>query len=565
MRQKQAFSILGRFLLAWALPILLGISAGAADRTTCFVPQASDSPGSGPFAGVTADQLYGVEASDGWKAYVSLWRAHHDDPSDSNVRRFLGLPLRGVLDAKPKRSRAAPSWLNWRPGSYQEIATPHFTIFSHASSADAKWVAEDLERCYWVWTQMFFPLWEASPQVTATLGRLTPQESVSQYLDGRPSRITVRRKLRVVLFRDSREYQRTLGRSVPGIERSTGFYNDQNQTIFLYVGDIDDAATRRHEMVHQLFREATRSGLRQNQMPAEESGFWLIEGIAGYFESLQVGDRVATVGGWDASRLQFARYRVLGLADSMLMDELQLDGRAAAQQRDDLARWYAHGIAQTHRLMDGGNSQERHWLYHQLADKYLVDSDLNPGALSAAGHQTLREFLRIDDDVLQDNRIDRPLASLCLSGCQVTAEGLKAIPASQSLNWLDLSGLPVGNDSVRRLAPAPQSIQRLSLERTEIDSGLGGWLAGAINLRELDLSSTAVGDSIMTTIGNAQRLEVLWMTATEVSDASIDRIAGLRQLQAVDLQRSGVTAAGLSRLQRLRPDLSINPLEIRSK
>jgi hypothetical protein len=544
---------------------LLSTPAWAADRTTCVVPRASDSPGGEPFAGVTADQAYGDQASDGWKAYVRVWRAHHDDPSDSNVRRFLGLPLHGVLDAQPKRSRSAPLWLGWRPGSYQEITTPHFTIFTHATSIQSKRVAEDLERCYWVWTQMFFPLWEASAQVTATLGALTPQESVSQFLDRRPSRITVRRKLRVVLFRDAREYQRSLGRSVPGIERSTGYYNDQNQTTFLYVGDVDDAATRRHEMVHQLFREATRSGLRQNQMPAEEAGFWLIEGIAGYFESLSVGDEVATVGGWDASRLQFARYRILGLADVMPMDELQLDGRAAAQQREDLARWYAHAIAQTHRLMDSGNPQERHWLYHQLADKYRIDSNVEPGVLTSAAHQSLNDFLRIGDSDLRDNRIEGPLASLCLNGCQVTADGLNAIPASQSLDWLDLSRLPIGNDSVRRLAPAPQSIQRLSLERTQIDAGLGDWFAGAINLRELDLSSTAVDDSIMNTIGNARRLQVLWMTATKVTDASIDRIAGLRQLQAVDLQRSGVTSAGLSRLQKLRPDLSINPLEIRSQ
>ena len=57
---------------------------------------------------------------------------------------------------------------------------------------------------------MFFPLWEASAQVTASLGGLKPQESVAQFLDRRPSRITVRRKLRVVLFRDASEYRRTL-------------------------------------------------------------------------------------------------------------------------------------------------------------------------------------------------------------------------------------------------------------------------------------------------------------------------------------------------------------------
>ena len=144
---------------------------------------------------------------------------------------------------------------------------------------------------------------------------------------------------------------------MPGIERSTGYYNDQNQTIFLYVGDVDDAATRRHEMVHQLFREATRSSLRQDRMPAEQSGFWLIEGIAGYFESLKVGDRVATVGGWDASRLQFARYRTLALADVMPMEELERDGRRCGTA--------TRGFAALVRARDRSNASVDGWRIHR--------------------------------------------------------------------------------------------------------------------------------------------------------------------------------------------------------
>ena len=132
MRQKLAFSIVCRFLLASATFLFALTRAGADDRTTCFVPLASHSPGGDAFAGVTADQAYGNDAGDGWQAYIRVWRAHHEDPSDVNIRRFLGLPLRGVLDAEPKRSRSAPPWLGWRAGSYQQVETPHFSIFTHA-------------------------------------------------------------------------------------------------------------------------------------------------------------------------------------------------------------------------------------------------------------------------------------------------------------------------------------------------------------------------------------------------------------------------------------------------
>jgi hypothetical protein len=63
----------------------------------------------------------------------------------------------------------------------------------------------------------------------------------------------------------------------------------------------------------------------------------------------------------------------------------------------------------------------------------------------------------------------------------------------------------------------------------------------------------------------AKKIETLWMTGTNLTDQSIDRIARMRQLQAVDLQRTKVTAAGIERLRKARPDLNINPLELRSE
>ncbi len=553
-----------RFSVALCVVASFCVELRAADRTLCFVPRMSNAPPESIPQGVLADESFGAGSGPGWAAYSRIWKAHHADPSDANVRRFLGLPLSGTVDAKTRRGRSAPSWLRWRAGDYRQIDTPHFTILTRASSDAGQRVAEDLERCYWVWTQMFFPLWEASEQVTTNLGGLSPEVTVSDYLKQTSARITIRRKLRVVLFRSAREYQQTLGRDRPGIERSTGFYHDGNMTICLYASEVDDVATRRHEMVHQLFREATRSTLG-GRMPGEQSGFWLIEGIAGYFESLDVGDGIATVGGWDSSRLQFARHRILLGGDVIPLDELRADGRVAAQQTRDLARWYAHAIAQTHRLMDGGDGDGRRWVYQQLANRYSIKTSLPAVELGRQSERGMASFLAIDDAHLIENSGRSGLQRLCLVGCEVTSIGISQITPSKSLSWIDLSRLPIGNDSVRWLAPAPQTIQQLTLEATRIDSGLSQWLGKATRLRELDLSGTAVDDRVIESIASATDLDTLWLTGTRVSDKSIERISRMRKLESVDLQRTEVTEVGLQRLRRSRPDLSINPLELRSE
>lgn len=533
----------------------------AADRTTLLIPLEHDANAGELPSGVFADESIGDAASDGWKAYLRLWKSHYRDPSNPVIRRFLGLPLKASFAATTRRGRSAPRSLRWAPGSYDQVDTPHFVIYSHAAQVSAQQIAQDLERCYWVWTQMFFPLWEANDQVTAALGEMPADVSVQDYLTENPARITIRRKLRVVLFRDAAEYAQTLAGEVPGIERSTGYYDNGKQTIFLYAAETDDVATRRHEVVHQLFREATRSGLGR-RIPGEDTGFWLIEGIAGYFESLYIGDRYATVGGWDSSRLQFARFRMFSSGDRMPMDELRQDGRVAAQQRSNIARWYAHAIAQTHQLMDGGNVYSRQAVYQQLAIRYKIKTDfpkVDVDAAFAGADKSILAFLSIDDAHLADNPVAQPPQRLVLAGCKVTAAGLKQVPPAPNLTWLDLAGTPIGNADVVRLAPKPSSLQQLRLEATQVDAGLVDWLRKATNLRELDLSSTRMKDSVVDAIAAAGPVAMLWLTRTDVTDESIDRIAKLAGLEMVDLQQTKITDAGLARLRRTRPNLQVNP------
>ncbi len=534
-------------------------AVGSADRTTLLVPLGDEPTSDLPPGASYPDQAFGDSTDDGWKAYIQLWKAHHDNPSEAAIRRYLGLPLDGKTEVTQRPGRAAPSWLAWQTGSYTQLSTPHFVVYSRADPETSLRVAEDLERCYWVWTQMFFPLWECQPQVTATLGDDRTSRSIVELLRGRSSRLTARRKLRIVLFRDAAEYQQTI--DVPGVERSTGFYSDEKQTTFLYGSAVDDAPTRRHELVHQLFREATSSGLGR-QMPGTEAEFWLIEGIAGYFESLHFGDGYATVGGWDSPRLQFARFRFFVVGDRMPLSELRKQGRLAAQSRSDIARWYAHAIAQVHHLLDGGKANSRRWIYSQLAKEYKIKFMLALENEGPVDDDSILKFLSVDDEHLANNQVERNLNHLCLAGCKVTPQGLNHIPPSPELQRLTLTGRQIDVDAVVRLAADPRSIEQLSLETTGIDATMVGLLSAAANLKELDLSSTAVDDSIVSAIARAKSLTTLWLTGTHVTDRSVAIIAKIPQLEEVDLQRTNVSDAGIAQLKQTNPNLNVNPLEV---
>jgi hypothetical protein len=292
--------------------------------------------------------------------------------------------------------------------------------------------------------------------------------------------------------------------------------------------------------------------------PGEKSGFWIVEGIAGYFESLRIGKAIATVGGWDSPRLQFARYRVLVHNDMMPIRELRADGRQDAQARQDIARWYAHAIAQTHHLLDSGDTKQRIAIYQLLNQRYATGAKIAGGEINPGVEQRLRQFLAIDDKLIKANPISYPLTQLCLAGCEVSEKGLDQIPASPAMRWLDLSRQPVGNAAVERLVPNPSSLRQLTLEQTKIDHGLKDWLGKATELRELDLSHTPVDDAVMKAAASAKNLEVLWITGTKVSDQSSDVIAGLSELQMVNVQQSAMTQAGLSRLKKNRPRLKLN-------
>lgn len=492
---------------------------------------------------------------DQWEAYCDAWRRHHLNPSDQETRNRLGLSAE-TMKVVQSNGRATAASMRLPSGELQRFETEHFVLLSDVNAERATEILREMERFYAVWTQLFFPLWRDRDQWDHTIKLPRPRIST---------------KHRVVLFRDVARFAEVLRAEGPGVAQSTGFYSDLKRITFM-VDDTEAAAgentaTRYHELTHQLLTEATDA--RARVRPGERRDFWLVEGIACYMESLNLRATDATVGGWQASRLQYARHRVLGTGDDLPLGDLIGDGRLAVQQRTDLARWYSFSAAYAHRMIDHDNGTglidalDRLSAVYQVRVSPFLAASVNHEASEGMQGQTvaLSSYLQLGDADFSAAGTDR-LLDLCLTRTAVTADGLSKIEPQQNLRWLDLSFLPVDNKEVLRLCVSASSLEQLSLEATRVDDSIRQWLSQAERLRELDLSSTAIGDATIVALPETLPIETLWLTGSKITDASIDRIIAMKSLQRVDFQRTGVSGIGLNRLIASRPDLQINPLEI---
>ncbi|WP_145101289.1 hypothetical protein [Rosistilla carotiformis] len=480
-----------------------------------------------------------AEADDLQLGYQMFWQAAREDPRNPNVLRALGLPADGEVPITIRPGRNADRQLNWPARSYLQVLTPHFMIDARCDRAQAIELAQRLERVYWIWTQVFYPLWENRGSVQQTLrGQGRFESRINRH--------------RVVLFANRQEYIDTLSKETPGIERSTGFYSNHAKITFLYAGADADLKTQYHELTHQLIGEASR--MRVSPDVGLPSDFWVVEGIASYMESLYLHDSYATVGGWESSRLQFARYRVRGLGESMPLQRLVGLGRDAVQQSPDIASWYSYAAAYSHLLMDGSHREE--FL------EYVRSVYEQPAKSRSLPDVDLADFLNVTSDDVRLLRPGTQLQELCLTNTQVDEAATASLSDQQQLTWLDLSRLPLTDASLAPLIRSNPNLDQLSLERTAASDATLAEIPGLSALEELDLTLAPVTDAHIAALAGLEKLETLWLTATQITDASVDVIARLPSLRQVDMQRTAVTAAAIETLRTARPGLTINPLQI---
>ena len=221
-----------------------------------------------------------------------LW----EHPQDKRALRALGVNRRGKSSQARIARNAQPS-LGWPAGKYWRIQTEHFLITTNHSEDAANQLAKILEELHDVWEQLFVEFW-------------TTAENIRQSVNGRGIRRRGGSKHKVVLFRNRDEYAHHLLRVEPQAKMTLGLYRANDRTSYFFAEDVDIrsdgqlSATWRHEVAHQLFFESTRRG----HAIGEDDNFWLVEGLALYFESLQPHNGYYSIGGFESERLQFARF-----------------------------------------------------------------------------------------------------------------------------------------------------------------------------------------------------------------------------------------------------------------
>lgn len=494
-----------------------------------------------------------AESGAGATAYQFLHETLHYNPDHEEARKILGYrnTLTGWKTAA-ERIKISPAkrphpTMNWQPGTYFLVSTPHFNIASQADEVSTRLLADKLERWHDVWRQVFFEFWNRPT-------------AVDRWLKGKGISREPTTKFDVIFFANKEQYVGQLSDWVKGIEESTGYYNDSANASFFYASDDSRIHnTWRHELTHQLFQESIRSV----KSPFNDEFVWLGEGIATYFESLADFGSYVTLGGFESRRLQFSRIRKFREGFYIPLEELSRIGRKDFQQRPDMKRLYSQSAGVTHMLMDGENGTMQRPLTEFL--KLLYQGKLKPGSFEAVIGKSFSEldqlynqFLAVKSDQVESflTQPDRR-TELALPGAALTDLAFDVIAKCRNLQWLDLTANRVSGTQLRKLSGC-QQLSQLFLTNCVIDEQTIESLRLLKNLVELDLSGSSVTDQSLAAIDGESKLIILRLTKTKVTDAGLSHLAQLKKLESLDLTDSGVTASGIDWLQSQRPQLKIN-------
>lgn len=458
--------------------------------------------------------------------------------------------LKPWLDATSRRQvqakadRHLPD-IDWKAGSYATATTPHFTIHSRAPTRLTAQLADLCEQTYCAWQQIFFEYW------CGETNTLEPFQSKNA--------VTGQERFRIVLCRDQAEYIKLLQSIEPNIRVSTGYYHPRSKTAFFYWDARDPqrtTSTLRHELAHMFFQQA---GQEVSQLDSDkQAGIWVVEGIALYFESLSLLSNgfmdAVEIGGWDAPRLQAARFRRLHDETWIPWNEFHAETGEKLRARSDIAQWYTQAAGLVHFMMDrSADSRSALQAYLQRVYQGNPQSTILDGS---SDDDALREhYDAYLQDVLKQIPGRTPLSErndIVLSRIPVTSESLLAWPSSvRKLQWMDLSFTQV-DDSLLAATPA-WDIVRLSVEGTKVTNESMPTISKMPRLEELDLSLCSIDDKGLEHLRGNSRLKYLWLTGTSISDHSFEVLKTLRSLELLDVSQTAISAETVKKLRKALP------------
>jgi hypothetical protein len=483
-------------------------------------------------------------------AYRSLWFAWAQQPEQSEIQKLLRDDLEGwgVKKVQARSNLPQPS-LQWPAGSYTRIETRHFEILSQAPSQVSGQIAEAAEETLLLWKQIYPEAW------------LTPKSLENRWQEEGTSRkatTATRKPMRVVICRDAASYQKLLAQIDPRVSLSTGYYHPGTQQTILFWSPPESLATLRHELTHQFFQEAGHWNIRFD--PNESPGVWAVEGAAMFLESATPRSngqsRVVQCGGWDADRLQPARYRRLLGNLWIPIDQLHQATGQTLKAMEDLPAWYSHSAGLSQWMLEASPESGSEWIDY-LRGVYEQDQP-DPESLRPHGNQ--HPSLQVGYDRFLEVTAEQVAGRLGGNGRRSVVLSLQSNVTSslfddwseeaRDLKWLDLSGTQV-DDALFTASGERWSVERLGLERTKVgDEGLQA-IAKIDRLRELDLSHCPITDRGIASLAGHLRLETLWLTDCPITDAAVQSLVRIPKLKEIHLEGTSLSDQARDRLNEL--------------
>ena len=460
------------------------------------------------------------------------------DPNIDELRKDLQSSIQALTQKKVmNRVPSNLPELNWKSGSYASVTTTHFEILSRAPSKQSGNLAELCEQTYCAWQQLFFDFW--SPEG--------------------PAQRKETKRFRVILFKNREEYLSQLRQLEPNIGVSTGYYSPKLRMAFFYWDEQKSLATMRHELVHQFFAEASA---RPNRLDVDnQPGIWAVEGVAMYFESLtKIADSglmdTFEVGGWDAPRLQSARYRRLRDEYWIPWEEFHGETGQRLRQRDDIAMYYSQAAGITHWLMDGDAESENQF-HDYLRTVYdgATRGRLQPGTPDDSSILSKYDpFLLVDPSIVEQRQIGPGRTEIVLARTAIQSRHLLSWPAElRKLKWLDVSFTQIDDSLFCSDVGSPWSIVRLTLEETQITDQSLAEISKMASLEELDLSHCQISDEGLTRLRGLSKLRILWLSNTPITNDSFETLRTLKSLEQLEVTGTEMDEETKDKLRKALP------------
>lgn len=139
--------------------------------------------------------------------------------------------------------------------------------------------------------------------------------------------------------------------------------------------------------------------------------------------------------------------------------------------------------------------------------------------------------------------------SLWLQKTGVTGDGLSALQGMQNLHFLDLTGTPLEDADVARIAAIP-GVNQVYVARTGISGAALAGLAQLPNLTHVCIDATQATPEAIAGLATSPTLQLA--TVFDADDESVRQVTQLKGLWGLTLVGEDITAASLPALKKLQ-------------